>query len=81
MPQGDFKGVSRVFQVIQTFKASSRGVSRGVLRGFQGSFIEVSRIIHRSFMDLSKKFLRSSIEVSRKFQDNGKVFNRSLKLL
>ena len=71
VPQGDFKGVSRVFhRWLKPFQPVSRGDSEGV-----------SRVFYQSFKDLSKKCQRSFIEVSRKFQENVKVFNRSLKPL
>ena len=56
--QGCFKSVS---QVIQAFSASIKGSFKGRIRikgllsKFQGSFIEVSKIFHRSFKEVSTK--------------------------
>ena len=60
MPQGDFKGVSRVFpgdsslfsQFQGEFQEGLKGLSsklQGSPKKFQESFIEVLKIFHRSF--------------------------------
>ena len=46
VPQGDFKGVSRVFHRLKPFKQVSRGVSR---------------IFHRSFKKIFKVFNRAYV--------------------